>query len=68
MAFRKSSSGGKISSPIEYGDKGIGQGKKPGTDFRKSSKSGSIKSPVEFGSKGMPSGMKVTHNRPAVLD
>ena len=58
-------------SPAGDGDKSgpiAGAGKKPGDDFRKSAKAGKISSPVEFGSKGMPSGVKVTHNRPAVLD
>lgn len=69
MAFRKSSKAGKISSPIEYGAKGIAQGgAKPGSSFRKSSKAGSISSPVEYKGKGMPSAIPVRHNRPAVLD
>lgn len=68
MAFRKSSSKAGFVSPLEYGAKGIGQGKKPGADFRKSSKSGDFKSPVEYKGKGMPSAIPVKHNRPAVLD
>lgn len=73
MAFRKSSSsGGKgMNSPVGSGDKSgavAGAGKTPGHSFRKSSGSGSVSSPVEYGSKGMPSGIKVTHNRPAILD